>query len=316
MESKYQQRFKIAKYYYNDGLTQQEIANKLNLSRPTVSNALKKAKEEGIIQIRVVDIKNNAGSVDLEREIKKSFGLKDVILADCNYENYDRLLKCIGSSAAMYFENIIKDNLKIGVSFGETLKEVIESMSGDKKIKNLEVITLVGGSGRLKPEVHSNILSHTIINKYNGKGHLLYAPAVVDDQKTWRSLMRNNEIKKTLNKAKMVDIALVGIGATKKSSNLIETGYYSENQIKEMHEQGVVGDICSRFYDDQGQVHDLESMKYRIGINIEDLKKINKVIGIAGGKEKVRSILGALRGNLIDVLITDVNTANLILDKK
>jgi deoxyribonucleoside regulator len=316
MESKYQQRFKIAKYYYNDGLTQQEIANKLNLSRPTVSNALKKAKEEGIIQIRVVDIKNNAGSVDLERELKKSFGLKDVILADCNYENYDRLLKCIGTTAAMYLEDIFKDDLKIGISWGSTLKEVIKNLSKDKKINNLEVVTLVGGSGKLKPEVHSNILSHKIINKYNGTGHFLYAPAVVDKKKTWRSLIENNEIKKILKKAKMVDIALVGIGAPTDVSNLVETGYYSEEQIKEMKEQGIVGDICSRFYNDQGQIYDLETMKYTIGISIEDLKKINKVIGIAGGKEKVRSILGALRGNLIDVLITDVNTANLILDKK
>ncbi|MFW5705213.1 MAG: sugar-binding domain-containing protein [Nanoarchaeota archaeon] len=140
--------------------------------------------------------------------------------------------------------------------------------------------------------------------------------AVVDNQKVWQALMKNDETQKLLEKAKKVDIALVGIGAPIGSSNLVETGYFEKKQIKEMQEQGVAGDICSRFFDEQGQISDIEINKRTIGIKLDDLKNINEVIGVAGGEEKVSSILGALKGDFIDVLITDSNTAKLVLDKK
>jgi len=144
MTEKYRERLKIAKYYHNDGLTQQEIADKLNVSRPTVSNALKKAKEEGIIQVRVVDIKNKGGLVNLEQELKDAYDLKEVRLVDCNSEKYEDLINCIGATAALYLEDIINDNLKIGISWGSTLKSMVDNLSGNKRINNLELVTLVG----------------------------------------------------------------------------------------------------------------------------------------------------------------------------
>lgn len=315
MTKKYRERLRIAQYYHNDGLTQQEIADKLNISRPTVSNALKKAKAEGIIQVRVVDIKNKGGLISLEEELKKAYGLKAVRLVDCKSDNYDDLRNCIGEAAAIYLENIITDNLKIGISWGSTLKAMVDNLSGNKKIKNLELITLTGGSGNLKPEVHSNILSDKILNKYNGKGYFLYAPAVVDDHKVWQALMKNDETEKILEKAKEVDLALVGIGAPIGTSNLVKTGYFKKEQIKKMQQKGVIGDICSRFFNKEGQICDLEINKRTMGINLDDLKNIDKVAGIAGGKEKVDSIIGALKGGFINILITDTNTAELILDK-
>lgn len=316
MAEKYRERLRIAKYYHNDGLTQQEIADKLNVSRPTVSNALKKAKEEGIIQVRVVDIKNKGGLVNLEQELKDAYGLKEVRLVDCNSDKYEDLVNCIGGTAALYLEDIIKDNLKIGISWGTTLKSMVDNLSGNKKINNLELVTLVGGSGNLKPEVHSNILSDKILSKFNGRGYFLYAPAVVDNQDVWQALMKNDETQKLLEKAKNVDIALVGIGAPIGSSNLVETGYFEKEQIKEMQNLGIAGDICSRFFDEDGMICDLEINKRTIGITLDDLKNINEVIGVAGGEEKVSSIVGALKGGFLDVLITDAKTAKLVLEKK
>jgi len=127
--------------------------------------------------------------------------------------------------------------------------------------------------------------------------------------------MKNDETQKLLEKARNVDIALVGIGAPIGSSNLVETGYFEKEQIKEMQNLGVAGDICSRFFDEEGQVCDLEINKRTIGINLDDLKNINEVIGVAGGEEKVSSIVGALKGGFLDVLITDAKTAKLVLEK-
>jgi len=313
-DKKYCNKLKAAKYYYNEDLTQQEIADRLYLSRPTVSKMLKEAKEEGIVQFKIVDIKNKCNMFELEEKLMSKYNLKNVIVASYD-ETLENLKDQIGKAAASYFEDVVKSNMKIGISWGTTLNAMIENLSFNNNIKNLELVSMVGGSRRVVSDIQANILIEKILNKYDGQGYFLYAPAIVDNENIWQILNNNQETREILEKAVNVDIAFVGIGSEIEKSTVKDTGYFNEEEIKELKEKNSVGDICWRFFDEEGNICRSEVNKRTMGISFDDIKKINTVVGVAGGEEKVDAILASLKGDLIDVLITDEKTARTVLEK-
>lgn len=311
---KYCNKLKAAKYYYNENLTQQEIADRLYLSRPTVSKMLKEAKEEGIVQFKIVDIKNKCHMFELEEKLMNKFNLKNVIVAEYD-DDYDNLKDKIGKAAASYFEDVVKSNMKIGISWGTTLKAMVQNLDFNSNVKDIELVSMVGGSRNLLTDIQANILIENILNKYDGKGYFLYAPAIVDNEAIGENLKDNQETKEILQKSREVDVAFVGIGPEIEKSTLKETGYFNEEEIEKLKEHNSVGDICWRFFDKNGNMANEEMDKRTIGVSLKSLKEMETVVGVAGGEEKIDSILASLKGEFLDVLITDENTARQVLEK-
>ncbi len=89
-----------------------------------------------------------------------------------------------------------------------------------------------------------------------------------------------------------------------------------EKDIQRLISRGIVGDIGLQFYNDKGvqvpdEIHDLI-----VGISLGQYKAIPRVIAVAGGVEKVRAIHSALKGKIINVLVTDEITAVELLRNK
>ncbi|MEI6875206.1 MAG: sugar-binding domain-containing protein, partial [Spirochaetota bacterium] len=116
-----------------------------------------------------------------------------------------------------------------------------------------------------------------------------------------------------LEKARRVDVALVGIGYPDKSSSMVLAGYFRKDDLRDLLKYHVVGDICTRFFDGMGAVPPIALNDRVIGIELGALREIDNVIGVAGGPQKVRAILGALRAGFLKSLITDSVTAAAIL---
>jgi deoxyribonucleoside regulator len=248
--------------------------------------------------------------MDLEIALKKKFKLKDVRVVA--FEDSD-LHSSLGKAAAVYVQRILTNKMKVGISWGKTLRMVVEHLREDKNINDLEVVTLIGGSGGMDSQIHANILCEKFLSNFHGKGYFLYAPTIVDSKSLLDLLMSNTETGNILERAKRVDLALVGIGSPIDTSTVLETGYFDEQVKAELKREGAVGDICSRFFDENGNICDLSINDRIFGIALEDLKNIENVIGVAGGEEKIKSILGALRGKFINILITDEVCAKGIL---
>jgi DNA-binding transcriptional regulator LsrR (DeoR family) len=174
---------------------------------------------------------------------------------------------------------------------------------------------MVGGSRNLLTDIQANILIENILNKYDGKGYFLYAPAIVDNEAIGENLKDNQETKEILQKSREVDVAFVGIGPEIEKSTLKETGYFNEEEIEKLKEHNSVGDICWRFFDKNGNMANEEMDKRTIGVSLKSLKEMETVVGVAGGEEKIDSILASLKGEFLDVLITDENTARKVLEK-
>lgn len=306
---------KVARLYHERGNTQAEIAEQLELSQATVSRLLKKARQEEIIRT-VVTIPPGAFP-QLEDALQNAYNLKDVIVVDCE-NDADTIEREIGSAAAYYVETTLKQNEIIGISsWSATLLAMVDSMQPLKRSATAaQVVQILGGVGNPAAEAHAARLTTRLAALVHGSFHSLPAPGVVGSSESLRILQADPFVKETLALFDQVTLALVGIGSVGPSKLLASSGnVFSPDELDMLRDYGAVGDVCLRFFDAQGQPLITQLNDRVIGISLEQLRTVQRSVGIAGGKRKTAAIHGALVGNWINVLITDRFTAERLLEK-
>ncbi len=303
----------IAHMYYDDGAKQEEVAAKFNISRSLVSKYLSRAKSLGLVEIIVHDEQLHPYR-DLENKLKRLFSLREVICVQ-SVDSGEQLKKRIASAASKYFARMIKQDSLVGVSAGTTVQEVAQCFSPALQLPKATFVPMVGGLGIQHTDIQANVICDIFAKQCGGIQQGLHAPIMVDSKEARKVFMEQSFIKEVFNKAKKADIALVGIGGLPVYSTMTKA-YMSNFSIQEfdLNLPEIVGDICYNFIDDNGETIDCEWNKHVLNIGIEELKKIPTVIGVAGGKDKLRAIHSALKGQLINVLITDADTVKAILE--
>ncbi len=304
---------KIASLYYFDGWTQAKIAKKYGVSRPVISKALQRAKDEGIVEIYIKD--ESVHTVKLEKELEQKYGLKEVIVVSTENFSEEMILRALGKAMASYVNNVVKSDMKIGISWGKTLAAFVEEYPFERQ-ESIHVIPLVGGMGRNKVEVHANQLANRLAHKVGGTCTYLYAPAIVGSKDLKDRLIDSEDLIEVLEEGRNVDVALVGAGNPYISSTMTDIGYLEDKDLAEIKSSGVVGDINSQFFDRSGTNTHLPINDRVIGIGLNDLKNIEEVVCIGHGDHKVESIHLAATFNFIDVLITDEHTAKQLTKMK
>jgi DNA-binding transcriptional regulator LsrR (DeoR family) len=305
------QLVKIANLYYADGWTQEQIAKKVGVSRPVISKLLQKAKELGIIEVYIKD--ENAHTVELELKLEKEFRLKDVIVVSTVGYTSEMSRKAVGQAGAYYLSRNLKDVKRLGISWGTTVAEVVKEYPYERR-EGIKIIPLEGGMGRQYVEIHANQLAYELSKKMNSTCSYLYAPAIVETEELKERLLEMHDIEAVLEEGKNVDVALISIGNPHKGSTLRKMGYLQEDDLNSLRKMGVVGDIASRFFDKLGAPISQDDKV--IGISLEQLKKISTVIAVVEGVYKLESVLSALNGDYLDVLIIDEQTAAALLDER
>lgn len=302
---------KIAHYYYELGMTQEDIGQRLSMSRQKVNRMIKSLIEKEIVSIKINGYDETY--VGLEDTLEKEFSLKEVIVTSVDDE--DVLIDKLSDAAALYLERTIENNETIGVSWGTTLSSTAAKLKSLRK-KNISVVQIVGGENLQDPSLKADEITRVIANKLNGTPYLMYAPAIVKDERLKTAMMNEQSIKNIFNLIKNCTTAVVGIGNLTEDSTICKQSYLTKENLEKLKQQKCVGDICLQAYKISGEVIEDNISKRVIGIGADDLKNIPRVIGIAGGKEKTKAILGALRAGFIDVLVTDNITAENILKIK
>jgi lsr operon transcriptional repressor len=140
------------------------------------------------------------------------------------------------------------------------------------------------------------------------------SPIMASTAELAAALRAEPTIQQVLKQACGVEYALVGVGTPTADATIVHTGYLNAEDTRGLRERGVVGDILGQFFDASGDVVDLPIHDRRIGIELADLRRIPKVVGVAGGKHKAEAILGALHGGFLDVLVTNELTAIRLLE--
>jgi len=302
---------RVASLYHELGLTQEEIAQQVGVSRSTVSRLLREARELGIVEVRIRH--PLARSPVLEQELKERFSLKGArVLAGEGLE-YHEMVRRLGILAAEYLKDQLHAEAVLGLTWGRAVSAVVRAMRRPGTF-SVHVVQLAGSVGRMGPERDGMELARSLAHVLGGRCLYLRAPLIVKTADLCRALMEDPELQEALKAGEKADFAIAGIGSVvADQSTLLDAGYLSAEELGELAAAGAVGDVCSRHFDAQGQECRVELNDRVIGLSLEQLRAIPRVVGVAGGPWKSQAILGALRGQLVDVLVTDRATAEPVL---
>ncbi|TDF98586.1 sugar-binding transcriptional regulator [Paenibacillus piri] len=304
---------KVSTLYYADGLNQQQIAERLGISRPQISRMLAAAKAEGIVQIT---IRNPFSEEQVyERAISEVFGLRDVLVVQVPDADQDQQLidLHVAREAASFLEGVIRDRDIVGVMAGRTIASVGGALHYSVK-KDVKFVPLVGGWGAEGASWHANSNTRLFAERLKARYLLLNAPAIVASRQTRDLFVREPEIADVLNCAKQATIALVGIGQVSRKATIVESGYFDRQNIEDVRALGALSNICTSFLDANGRDVPHEAALRMIGISVAELRRIPNVIAVASGRDKTEAIVSALRGSCIHALVTDMATARRLLD--
>jgi deoxyribonucleoside regulator len=308
----------ICRMYYEQKMTQQEIAELLQMSRTKIVRLIQEGHELGIVQIRVIDPSESTYQ-DLSKRLISLFPLKILEIVPNSDPESPLLYKNLAKRALRVFMNYIGPNKKIGIGWGKSIYAFINEFS-DENLTFLQPswIPMIGGLGEAEQYFQVNELIRELQRKLGGISHSLHAPALVESQKIKETLFTDSGIQSVIKKWQEIDIAIFGIGSIKsrKPSHppLLHIKYLPDEDRREILRSNAVGDILSRFFDKHGQQCDFESNPRIIGISLGQLANIPLTLAIAGGEHKAEAILGALRGGYLNGLITDESAVKKIIN--
>jgi len=299
---------KVARMYYEQSLRQTEIMKRLNVSQSTISRLLKRAEKAGIVRI-TVSVPSGAHP-ELEETLQAKFDLKEAIVVD-SMDDDDQVVRDLGPAAAFYIETTLKSSDVVGLSsWSAALLAMVDSMQPNSRAAGSRVVQILGGVGNPSAEVHATHLTRRFANLVGGTATLLPAPGVVGSPEARRVLLRDRYMEEATELIGSVTLALVGIGAVEPSRMLAASGnVFSTAELELLREQGAVGDICLRFFDRVGAPVMTRLNDRVIGVELAQLRRADRVVAVAGGRRKTAAIRGALAGRLVNVLITDLSTA-------
>jgi len=308
---------KVARLYYEQELTQQDIAAKLRLSRQKVQRLLKEAYDTGVVQITIQPLRGSFA--ELEDQLESRYGLKEAIVVETTaYDDQSVVAREVGVGAAGYLIRVIQPEDRIVVSWGGSLLGVVNALFGLPRSRlpaGIEVVQGLGGLGEPNSDMHAADLTRRMADVLGGKAVLLPAPGIAGSVDSLRAFQEDRYIAQALEKGRSASLCVMGIGAPREDSLLIQSDtIVSYDELKALVKRGAVGDINLRYFDARGQAVDSDLDARVVGLTLQDIRQVEHVIGVAGGAAKFDAIRGALIGRLIDVLVTDDVTGRRLIE--
>lgn len=293
---------KVARMYYMQGIRQQGITERLQIHQSTVSRLLKRAREANLVRFSVTTPPGIFA--DVEDQLVAKFGLKDAMVVECPAEE-EPMVRDLGAATAYFVETTVKPGNTIGLSsWSRSLFAMVDALQPGDYCRGGKVVQILGGVGVAGVEHHAMYLAQRLASSIGASPVLLQAPGVVGSAEARRVLSRDPSVREASELFEHLDLALVGIGSMEPSRLLASSGnVFSPEERAELSRQGAVGDICFRFFNEEGESIKSALMQRVIGIEAASLKSVSRVVGVAGGRRKVRAILAALRGGWILSLI-------------
>ena len=296
---------KICYLYYQEEKTQEEISRLFGVSRFKISRTLKEAKRKGYVTITINDPKSDL--TEMEISLAKQFGLAQAIVVKINEFSEQTAQAQVADAGAQYLSQIVGNYRIMGVTWGHTVYHVVNHLK-PMAVNDLILVQIAGGLGTIEGS-DNNTLTMMLGQKLGANAHVIPAPIIVRNRSIRDTLFKEQKIQQTLEIAKKAELVIFGVGLIGQEGMLWESGFLNTTDTAKLKRAGAVGAICGRFFDGNGQKCWDELDDRTIGLNLVELRKIHHKICIAIGPEKVTAILGALRGKLVNVLVTDAKMA-------
>ena len=304
---------KVAAMYYQQELTQNEIAGVLDLSRVKIYRLLKEARESQVVRI-LIDWPIKRAS-ELEARLADAYGLDEALVLRTGATDSALLLRQIAQLAARYLEEVLADRASLSICFGSTTYEVISAIRADFQA-DVKVMQATGSLSHALKEYDSSALTRQLAGKLGGEALYLSSPLLADSAAEALIIRKQAVVERTLEQVRRADIALVGIGdLDPESSGFVKAGVADAEQLRAYRADGAIGDMAWQIFDRDGALYDCELNRRIIGVTLDELRAVPMTIAVAVGTNKAAAILGALRSGVVNTLCTDEATATTIVDR-
>lgn len=301
---------RVAYYYYKEGLTQEEIARRMEMSRQRVNRIISSCIELGIVTISIEGLDNS--NLELETKLEQKYGLKEVRIIDEVAEEFE--IEELGNEGGKYLRSILKKNDIIGFSRGRSTSALVEQLPEEADYPvNITVTQLMGGIVEAIDTAPVDETVYRFAEKLQAKAAMLYAPIILGSEKLRESFIHEPYFQKSYEIIKKCNIAVVGIGTASSQWKHMISLYDVKDKTQTEWAKDVVGEVCTHFFDRNGNAVEPPFRDRIISVMLEDYMKIPTRIGVAGGAGKTEAVEAAVKGGYVNVLITDLQTARKLL---
>ena len=298
----FDQLVRASRLYYELGETQNAIAAQLGVTRPQVSRLLKRARAEGIVEIRVVDRTSvDSPAADALRE---RFRLAAVHLAPTIAGPEELTRRMVGRLAAEVLRRALRPGEIVGIGEGQSVAATAAALEETSSEVDLTVVPLCGGHWTTGTEREPY---RRVADAIDAAARGLMAPGLVDDAATQRSLVAHAGVRAIVELWDRLDVALYGIGAPAWSAAAV-----GERVDRELAAAGAIGEVLVAPFDLDGRFVCPTLRERVIAFDARSLARVPVSIAVASGPGKVRPILGALRSGVVRTLVTDVASAEAV----
>ena len=311
--------YRVSKAYFLEKKTQQEISEVENFSRSQISRLLKKAQEEELVTYKL----NFPAAVDenaMAERLRECLGLERVALVPSFYRmqnqeiNEKEISKNLALGAAAKLAELLGDAKNIGLGWGRTMYNTsLYVRPAARPVRGRTFIPLIGLSGDNTPVLQINTIVDRFGERFHAERHYINMQSlqVAEPMPTYDQAA----LKHLRSRWEELDAAVVSIGCPP-TSNKTLISEYSRQYKKQLQSSGTVGDILSQFFYEDGRIFELDTRYRLLAIGIEQLRTVPNVIAIASGADKCRAITVASKLGYIKTLVTDYDTAEMILNSE
>ncbi|MBV6656916.1 MAG: sugar-binding transcriptional regulator [Devosiaceae bacterium] len=295
--------------YFVDAMTQSDVAKTIGVSRVTVIKLLNEAKEKGLVNIEFNPVL--AARVETSRRLAKAFDLNSAFVIPDNAER--PLVERLGDAGAYLVQDGLQAGDVIGVAWGRTVLAAIRNLGLDQPIDDLTVVQVAASPNGLSADFSPELCVSLCANNLGARSVTLMAPALLSTPELKAMLLNEPSIRKQMAVIRSANKVLFGVGELTDGATVYTSELHSADALDQMVKTGAVGVVSGRFLDADGNEMPGPNHDRMLGLSIDELRGIPIRICVAGGLDKTRAILAALRGGLITDLVIDLATAEALM---
>lgn len=295
---------RVAWLYYVEGMTQDEVAQRVGMTRARVLRLLSIARGDGTVQIRVTT--KLIRCIELERRLERAWNLERAIVVPTP-EDSANLNRIIGRELGAYLSGAVGADMSIGLGWGQTLTSGLPAIE-PRRANGVKVISLLGGLTRVS-DTNPSEFAWRVGDRLSAECYMMAAPVFVPDAATRDSLLRHPGIDEVFKRAQRLDMAVLSVGDLTPHSILSRYELLTTDEIASLEKAGAVGDILCRFVNADGELVDHPVNDCVMSLDPGNLRKARRIVLASGGWNKVTVMRAAMRRLSPSVVITDETAA-------
>ncbi|EJL94268.1 transcriptional regulator with sigma factor-related N-terminal domain containing protein [Herbaspirillum sp. CF444] len=305
---------RVARLYYFQNMTTAAIAEEIGTSRATVSRLLSYAMENGLVEIRVHDPLELSGN--LEATIRKHHPLRSIQVVPVPASANERESRQrVAAHTAAYLNSLVLPSTVIGLAWGNMVAAVADNLV-PKHVHGVAVVQLNGsGAGANIGNTFGESIVSRFAQNYGAQAHSFPVPAFFDYADTRDALWRERSVKAIRTLQSNASILLFSIGAAETGSHVHTGGYLDKHDRQDLLKDGVVGDIATVFFREDGSWRDVALNARSSGPDLDRFQSAAHAICVVSGKGKIPGLRAALLGGYINELVIDEPTARLLVEE-